>query len=68
MWNYPPTILKNTPPNISNRISRNSTNEEIFNASFKPYQDALKESGYKYKIKFDKNVRQNAGYLVSNNP
>ena len=26
--NIPPTILKNAPPNITDRISRNSTNEE----------------------------------------
>ena len=63
--NHPPTILKNTPPNINNRISRNSSNEEIFNASFKPYQDALNESGYKYKMKFDQNVRQNASQTQS---
>ena len=50
--NHPPTILKNTPPNINNRISRNSTNEEIFNASSKPYQEALDKAGYnKHKLK-----------------
>ena len=59
--NHPPTILKNTPPDINDRISRNSTNKEIFKASLKPYQDELDESGYKYKMKFNQNVKQNVG-------
>ena len=40
--------------------SWDSTNEEIFNASFKPYQDALDKAGYNHKMKFNPNVGQEA--------
>ena len=45
--------------------SWDSSSEEIFNASLKPYQDALDESGYKYKMKFNQNVKQNVGQSQS---
>ena len=55
--NHPPATIKNTVKNINNRISRNSANEEIFNASIEPYKKALSDSGYKQKLKFDKNAK-----------
>ena len=55
--NLPPSTIKNTVKNISNRLSRNSANEEIFNASIAPYKEALKTSGYKQNLKYDKNAR-----------
>ena len=36
---------------INNRLSRNSTNEGIFNAASEPYQQALETSGYDFKLK-----------------
>ena len=56
---HPPSILKNTPKNINNRLSRISANEEIFEEYVKPYQDALDASGFNYKLKFDPNIRNN---------
>ena len=55
--NHPKEILKNIPQNINNRLSRNSANETIFNESKQPYQDALKESGFDYSLKFDPSVK-----------
>ena len=51
--NHPPAVTKNLPKNINNRLSKISINESVFNAAAPPYQAALKESGYNFKLKFD---------------
>ena len=53
--NHPPTILKQIPTAIPNRISTNSSNEEIFKNSAPYYNNNLKESGYKEKLQFQPN-------------
>ena len=40
--NHPPSILRQLPKSIENRISENSSNKDIFDDSLKPYKDALK--------------------------
>ena len=57
--NHPPTILKNLPKNIENRLSKISANEEIFITAIPPYQAALDASDYNHKLKFDPNARNN---------
>ena len=52
--NHPPSIIKNLPKSINNRISMNSKNEAIFNKASPPYEDALRKSGHHFKMKFDK--------------
>ena len=37
---------------IEERLSKNSSNENLFNEISKDYNDAIKLSGYNYKIKF----------------
>ena len=37
---------------VNKRLSSISANEEIFNTSCKPYQEALKNSGYDFKLKY----------------
>ena len=57
--NHPPSVLKNIPQNVNNRITRNSKNEEVFNASIQPYKDALSQSGFNNNnLNFDPNVKQ----------
>ena len=56
--NHPPSILKNIPENINNRLTRNSANQNIFNSKIQPYQDALNSSGYSSNLKFDPSVKQ----------
>ena len=51
--NHPPSIIKNLPRSINDRISTNSKNETIFNKASAPFADALKKSGFNYKMKFD---------------
>ena len=44
--NRPPQMIKHLPTSISERLSNNSSNEEIFTASKYEYETALKNSGY----------------------
>ena len=56
--NHPPTILANISKNVNDRITRNSSNAEIFNAAIPPYKAALAKSGHNSDLKFDQNVKQ----------
>ena len=52
MSNHPPTILKQIPNSISQRISTNSSSENIFNNTAEYYNQLLAKSGYTDKISF----------------
>ena len=54
--NHPPTIKKNLPRNINNRLSRISSNAEVFDKAKPPYQSALREAGYGFDLKFDQSA------------
>ena len=45
--NYPPQIIKHLPDSIEERLSNNSSNQQVFNSGKKEYEKALKDSGYK---------------------
>ena len=45
--NHPPQIIKQLPTSISNRLSNNSSNKQVFDMSKGEYEKALRESGYK---------------------
>ena len=51
--NHPPSIIENLPAGINKRLSSLSANEEIFNQAVPIYQEALRKSGYEYKLKFE---------------
>ena len=44
--NHPPQIIKQLPKIINDRLSKDSSNEEVFNESKGEYENALKQSGY----------------------
>ena len=44
--NHPPGILKRLPTSISELLSRNSSNKQIFGSVKPEYEEALKKSGY----------------------
>ena len=50
--NHPPSVLKNLPKNINNRLRKISGNEEIFDAAIPQYQEALKKSEYDHVLRF----------------
>ena len=54
--NHPPSIIKQLPLSIESQLSSLSSSEEIFNDSVTPYQDALDDSGYKHKLKYQANT------------
>ena len=45
--NHPQQIIKQLPISINKRLSKNSSNERIFNESKQNYIEALEKSGYK---------------------
>ena len=45
--NHPPQIIKQLPTSISNRLSNNSSNKQVFEMSKGEYEKALRESGYR---------------------
>ena len=51
--NHPPALKKNIPLNINKRLSNISSSKEIFNEAISPYQKALEESGYDFKLTFN---------------
>ena len=62
--NHPPETIKKLPKTINNRLSRNSSNAQIFHASEVEYETALKTIGYKnvdfkYKLESKNNNRRN---------
>ena len=53
--NHPPQIIKQLPNSISERLSKNSSNQEVFNTAKVEYEDALKKSGYNIDLKYTDN-------------
>ena len=51
--NHPPSILKNISENINKRLNSLLKNKEVFDDSIGPYQEALSQAGYQYKLHFD---------------
>ena len=51
--NHPPALLKNIPENINKRLTSISSSKEVFDNASPPYQKALYESGYDYKLTYD---------------
>ena len=56
--NHPPNVIKQIPNSIQEKLSKNSSNGEIFNTAKCEYEDALKKSGFKVDFKYTKNQRQ----------
>ena len=50
--NHPPSVIKNLPKNINNRLSKISASEEIFDAAIPQYQEALEKSEHEHVLKF----------------
>ena len=50
--NHPPIVLKHLPDSITERISSLSCNVDEFNKAKGPYERALRESSYKYRMEY----------------
>ena len=51
--NHPPAIIKQLPLSIQARLRTLSSSKEIFDEDVRPYQEALKRSGYKHTLKYE---------------
>ena len=56
---HPPTLLKNIPHNIIKRLTSISSNQKVFDDAIPPYQKALDESGYYYKLTHNPQSKRN---------
>ena len=66
--NHPPQVIKQLPTSISERLSNNSSKEEIFNASKFEYKTALKSSGYhQTKLIFSKKEQRKHKRIFNRN-
>ena len=52
--NHPKHIVNNVPLAINKRLSEIASSEDLFNESRGIYQNALTNSGYKFKLKYQK--------------
>ena len=55
--NHPPSILENIPKSVNRRLSKISSNEQIFKDSVSPFQDALDKAGFSHTLKYEKTTR-----------
>ena len=53
--NYPSQIIRQLPNSISERLLKNSSNQEAFNTAKVEYEDALKKAGYNVDLKYTNN-------------
>ena len=51
--NHPRSILKNIPISVNKRLSLISSSQEVFEKAVQPYQEALNNSGYSFKLRYD---------------
>lgn len=51
--NHPPAIIKQLPLSIESRLRKISSSKAVFDDSCKIYQDALEQSGFKYKLTYE---------------
>ena len=51
--NHPPSILKGIPDAINKRLSNISSDRRSFDSSSPPYQEALRKSGFNYKLHYN---------------
>ena len=56
--NQLPNFIKQISNFIQERLSKNLSNEEIFNTAKWEYEDALKKSGFKVDFKYTKNQQK----------
>ena len=58
--NHPPSILRNIPVSVNDRLSRLSSSKEIFDAAAPPYQKALDDAGYDFQLEYKPFARTKA--------
>ena len=57
--NHPPQIIKQIPNSVCERLSKNSSSQEIFDTTKTEYEEALLKSGYSPKLSYTNNRSHN---------
>ena len=65
--NHPPQIIKQLPNSISERLSKNSSNQEVFNTAKVEDEDALKKLSYDVDLKYTGNKSEKPKTWKRNN-
>ena len=65
--NHPPSITRNIPESINRWLSSISSNEASFNEAIPAYQQALDNSGYNYRLKYNPLQKDTNNDNASNN-
>ena len=58
VWNHQPNVIKQMMNSIQERLSKNSSNEEICNTAKCEYEGAMEKSGFKVDFEYIKNQRE----------
>ena len=58
--NHPPTIIKQLPLSVESRLSKLSSDENVFIQAASVYQEALKRVGYNHKLKYKNSDKCNS--------
>ena len=58
--NHPPTIIKQLPLSVESRLSKLSSDENVFILAASVYQEALKRAGYNHKLKYKNSDKYNS--------
>ena len=56
--NHSKNVIKSIPKMVEQRISRRSSNKQIFEEAIGPYQEAINKSGHKYKLEYQPQAHQ----------
>ena len=58
--NHPPSIIKQLPLSVESRLSKLSSDENVFIQAASVYQEALKRAGYNHKLSYNNSDKYNS--------
>ena len=65
--NHPPSIIKQLSLSVESRLSKLSSNENIFIQAVSIYQEAFKRAGYNHKLSYNNSIKHNNNSDNNNN-
>ena len=65
--NHPPSIIKQLPLSAESRLSKLSSDENVFIQAASVYQEALKRAGYNHKLSYNNSDKYNSNNNDNNN-
>ena len=65
--NHPPSIIKQSPLSVESRLSKLSSDENVFIQAVSVYQEALKRVGFNHKLRYNNSDKYNSNNNNKNN-